>query len=85
MFAIKPNDLSFIPRTHIVDGENWFLEVILRLCMYCSMLMHTNKWRCKEYVNEDIRELGISNSVGRVPSTHEAMDSVSSTYKHKVV
>lgn len=81
MFAIKPNDLSFIPRTHIVDGENWFLEVILRLCIYCSMFMHTNKWRC----NEDIRELGISNSVGRVPITHDAMDSVSSKYKHKVV
>lgn len=73
MFAIKPDGPSSIPGTQNVDGENWFLEVIL--CLY----MHTADENVKECVRKDGRELGICGSVGRVPSTHEPLDSISST------
>ena len=41
--AAKPNDLSSIPGTHVVEGENWFLHVViwpLPMCYSMPSLTH---------------------------------------------
>lgn len=28
MLTAKPNDMSFIPRTHMIEGENWLQKAV---------------------------------------------------------
>lgn len=55
VLAAKPHDVSSVPRTHMVKGENGLCQVELRPPHVCTHTTHTHRKACKYKINKKMQ------------------------------